>query len=228
MYELNSGTIPQSDIAMVVLQPHVDGNCEFSSQTDLPDFINSAIAFYGLDTTRFYITGLSEGGLGTNSYLDEFYSIAGAPVPAAAVPLAAAGEFKNAATPATLVADGIPVWNGDSIYDAEFADPMYNNIGSALTTDVFNLLTSAAGGTGFNLTTYPFPDPAGTTPYTCYWDTTAHTYVWLSGMVTQIGGVNITPSYLMTLWPGSAHSASWAPMYSNPDMYRWLLSHQRP
>jgi hypothetical protein len=228
MYELNNGTISMSDVDMVVIQPHTDGNCEFSSQTDLPAFINAAIAFYGLDTKRFYLSGLSEGGLGTNYYLDSFYGIAGAPTPAAAIPLAAAGEYKNAGTPAKLISDGIPVWNGDSIYDAEFANPAYNNIGSGYTTDVFNLLTLAAGGTGFSLSAYPFPDPSGSTPYTCYYDTATRTYVWVSGMVRQIGGVDITPPYLMTIWPGSAHSASWTPMYSNPDVYRWLLGFARP
>jgi len=227
MFELNNGTISMSQIPMVVLQPHTDGICEFSSQTDLPDFINAAISFYGLDTERFYISGLSEGGLGTNYYLDSFYSIAGAPVPAAAVSLAAAGEFKNGMTPATIIADKIPVWNGDSIYDAEFANPAYNNIGSTYTTDVFNLLTLAAGGSGFSLTTYPFPDPAGSTPYTCYYDPNQAKYVWVSGMVTQVGGADIAPPYLMTLWPGSAHSASWTPMYSNAAMYQWLLAHPR-
>lgn len=225
MYELQNGTITMAQIPMVVIQPHTDGFCEFSAQTDLPAFINSAISFYNLDTTRFYITGLSEGGLGTNYYLDSFYSIAGAPEPAAAVSLAAAGEFKNSGTPAKIISDKIPVWNGDSIYDVEFANPAYNNIGSGYTTDVFNLLTLAAGGTGFGLSTYPFPDPAGSTPYTCYWDTATKTYVWVSGMVTAIGGSDITPPYLMTIWPGSAHSASWTPMYSNPAMYQWLLAH---
>jgi len=217
MHELKTGHIAMNDVKMVVLQPQQTGYCKMDTAGTLATFINWAIDYYGLDRDRFYLTGLSAGGGGTHVYLNTYYTTSGAAVPSAAIPLSANGGFKSANTPQQLVNDRVAIWSGTSLNDSAFA------YGGANTIDPWGQVATKVSGIKFVKANYPFPGQLST----LYFDVTANKYVWTPGMTSKVEGVDIDPPYLLTVWPGTGHGSPWAPMYSSPEVYRWLLKHSR-
>jgi predicted peptidase len=192
-------------VPMVIIHPQASP-CDWTA-TQQDKFLNHVLPLFGtkIDLDRFYVAGLSLGGRGAARYLT-----ANNEKVAAAVVICPAQGYSTT-TAQEMLTNRVPLWTAVAQGDGT-VDP---NQALNMVSYVWKLL-------GWNSTTTVMKNDYPDSTATAYFDSNAKVHRWMAGQDYRAGGQDITPPYLVTLYPDSSHN-SWDRMFNDPKIYEWLL-----
>lgn len=190
----------------VILSPQSFASPYLWTAADVDNFVEFAFGRYKVDRKRFYIMGLSMGGMGVNRYLATYSA-----KPAAAVAICP-GSALSWAGAAGVVANKLPYWGAHAQDDTttkidERSTPGFSNISQNLGGPVsIERPVLATLPTGYSLKTG-------------YFDPLQKKFVWIDGQKTVAG----VPPHFFTEYSQGGH-VIWTRLYNDPQLYTWAFS----
>ena len=198
----------------VMISPQTGGSwSSWEMENLMGSLLTHVLATYKVDPKRLYVTGLSLGGSGTWD-LARFHS----DKVAALLPVCG-GSWGFSQTEADRIVNAnIAVWTFHGTADGQTAimtddqwiSMMGITLGSQQTSVTSNYPTNAVG------------------PYSATYNAQTHAWVWVQGQTPLTTG-GATPGYqvIYTRIGGGPHSI-WDSVYTDPQVFNWLLQQHRP
>ncbi len=205
------------DFPMVILTPQFPSWVTPNGDTTgLDAFVTYALANYKVNSKRLYMTGLSMGGGGTWDY-----AAAHGDRLAAIVPICGATSTQSTdAHGQLLVNQGVAVWSAHALDDG--------TVSVKNTTLWMDAIGRAYGGAGGEITFQNYAW-AWTGSSTMHFDLAQKQWLFVNNYqgYRDNAGNPYNPKQIMTLYSSGGHGI-WDRMYSDPNVYEWLLSQSRP
>lgn len=192
----------------VILAPQCD---KYWSPTEIENFRLFAVSKYKINLKKIYVTGLSMGGGGANTYAKDH-----AQYIAALMPLSPASIITTTAAQ-NLIANHVSVWGDHCVDDP---GPVY----PSRTKDSFNNLGIAMGeASPFVLPT--FPKTTSLLTKTAHFNTTTKLWSYVDGQ-KSIEGNSAIPQIYATFYNHGGHGG-WERIYEDPNIYTWLFKQSK-